>query len=184
MATRVVVCDDHELIRYIVREILSGTPDISVIGEAQDGEGAVRMTGDLAPDVVIMDMEMDGMAGIEATKQIAVQTPGVRVLALSGNTDWPQVVAMLAAGAVGYLVKPWSMSEIIRAVRAVAAGETYLSGTLRVIAGSDPINGFFGKLFSAHFRPEISSLPVQTNPDAADDDSGSSGLMARLICPR
>jgi DNA-binding NarL/FixJ family response regulator len=162
MSIRALLCDDHDLIRYVVCEILAGTADIRVIGEAQDGAAAVQMTRRFGPDVVVMDVDMAGMNGIEATRRIVAETPNVRVLALSADADWHQVLAMLTAGASGYLHKLWSMGELPAAIRAVAAGETYLSGAIAAVAERGQLSASLRRLFASHLRSARSDMGTET----------------------
>lgn len=127
--TTVVVVDDQALIRQAVTDILSTHPQISVVGEAKDGAEAVRMVADLRPDLVLMDIRMPGIDGIQATKEICEdpQLVGTRVLVLTTFEEDEYVVAALRAGASGFIGKGAEPDEIIRAVIAVDAGEALLS---------------------------------------------------------
>ncbi|HHV78550.1 MAG TPA: response regulator transcription factor [Firmicutes bacterium] len=118
--------DDHALVREGTRELLEQESDIKVVGEAADGEEAVRLAASLLPKVVTMDVSMPGMNGIEATAKIKQACPGVAVLALTAYDDDPYVFALLDAGVAGYLLKSASGSELVSAIRAVARGETVL----------------------------------------------------------
>lgn len=124
MKIRVVVADDHSVVRKGIRELLTDEPDIEVIGEARDGREAVRLATTLQPDVVVMDIAMPELSGVEATKQIRDAAPNVRVVALTAFDDDPYVYGLLNAGAKGYVLKTAESSEIVRAVRAAAQGQT------------------------------------------------------------
>jgi len=123
----VVVVDDHDVFRRGLVRLLSDEPDIEVIGEAPDGELAVRVATQLLPDVVIMDLNLPEMNGIEATRRLVARAPQVRVMVLTISIDEHDVVEAILAGARGYLVKDSSIEEIIRGVRSAAAGESLIS---------------------------------------------------------
>jgi len=120
---RVVVADDHKVVRAGIRELLSDEPDISVVGEARDGREAVELALAQRPDVVVMDINMPELSGVEATRQICAAAPGVRVLVLTAYQDDPYIYGLLDAGASGYILKTAEGQEIVRAVRAAAAGQ-------------------------------------------------------------
>lgn len=136
MAIRVVLADDHSVVRKGVREFLEEEPDIDVIGEASDGLQAVELATELQPDVVVMDIKMPQLSGVDATKRIRSAAPKVRVLALTAYDDDPYIFGLLEAGASGYVLKTAESSELIRAIRAVAAGQSALDPAIapRIIA--------------------------------------------------
>jgi DNA-binding NarL/FixJ family response regulator len=120
---KVLLVDDSESFRDGLRSMLAAEPDIEVVGEAADGEAAVRLTLRHQPDVVLMDLSMPGIDGLEATRRLTDATPHVGVVALTLRSDDEAMAAALAAGARGYVVKGALRSELLWAVRAVAAGE-------------------------------------------------------------
>ena len=124
---RVVLADDHELVRAGLSELLGAAEDIDVVAAAADGEEAVAVVAEHGPDVVLMDLSMPGMDGLEATRRITAADPGVHVVALTSFSDGPQVLAALDAGAVGYLLKDAAPDELRNGVRAAARGESPLS---------------------------------------------------------
>ena len=121
---RVVVADDHKVVRAGIRELLADEPDIEVVGEARDGREAVEFALAQRPDVVVMDINMPELSGVEATRQIRAAAPEVHVLALTAYQDDPYVYGLLDAGASGYILKTAEGQEIVRAVRATAAGQS------------------------------------------------------------
>ncbi|MDR7483958.1 MAG: response regulator transcription factor [Armatimonadota bacterium] len=123
---RVLIADDHAIVREGVRMILSAHPEIQVVGEAGTGEQAVAMAQTLRPDVVIMDISMPGMNGIEATQQIRARVPETSVLALTMHEDDHYVFQLLRAGASGYVLKRAAATDLIDAVRAASRGEAFL----------------------------------------------------------
>lgn len=120
---RVVLADDHPLIRAGIRGVLEKADDITVIGEASNGKEALEAVAELAPDVLLLDVEMPGMAGIEVARQLVAQKSEVRILALSAHDDEQYVFGLLESGAAGYLVKDEVPETIAQAVRGVASGE-------------------------------------------------------------
>jgi DNA-binding NarL/FixJ family response regulator len=128
--TTIVLAEDHALVREGTRQILSGHADFSVIGEASRGEEAVRLVLELRPQVVLMDMRMPGINGIEATRQILAQAPETKVVIVSAHEDEDYVREALAAGAAGYILKTAPARELVEGVRAVAAGALVLSPSL------------------------------------------------------
>jgi DNA-binding NarL/FixJ family response regulator len=127
VSIRILLADDHALLRDGLRSILARERDVEVVGEAADGRAAVDQARKLAPDVVVMDVGMADLNGIEATRKIRSASPSTRVLALSTHSDRRYVAGMLDAGASGYVVKVSAYDELIRAVRAVVSGRVYLS---------------------------------------------------------
>jgi len=123
---RVLVADDHAIVREGVRMILAKEPDIEVIGEAGDGQQALDLAATLRPQVVIMDISMPGMGGIEATQRLRAAQPDVQVLALTMHEDETYVFQLLRAGAAGYVLKRAAAQDLVQAVRAAARGEAFL----------------------------------------------------------
>jgi DNA-binding NarL/FixJ family response regulator len=126
MSIRVVIADDHTVVRKGIRDLLSDEDDIAVVGEARNGHEAVDLATALQPDVVVMDIAMPELTGVEATRQIRAQAPDVRVLVLTAYDDDPYIYSLLDAGATGYILKTAESREIVRAVRATAAGQSAL----------------------------------------------------------
>ena len=127
---RVLLADDHDLVRAGFRALLQGQTDFEVIAEASDGQEAVRLVGVHRPDVVLMDLMMPGLNGLEATARITKEFPEVRVLILSMNAGEEFVLPAIRAGARGYLVKNVKPAELEQAIRAAARGECYLSSAV------------------------------------------------------
>jgi DNA-binding NarL/FixJ family response regulator len=122
-----LLVDDHRLMRDGVRALLEHEPDLHVVGEAADGRRAVELAEKLRPDLVLMDISMPGLSGVEATRRLQSTLPRTRVLGLSMNADRRYVQAMFEAGAWGYMLKSAASDELIRAVRSVAADQKYVS---------------------------------------------------------
>jgi len=115
------------MVREGLRSLLDQQPDITVVGEADDGDSVVRMAGELRPDVVILDVAMSNLNGIEATRQILASNGRTKVIALTMHVEKPVVAQMLKVGAAGYLLKDCAFEDLVAAVRAVAANQAYLS---------------------------------------------------------
>lgn len=126
MNTRILLADDHQMIREGLRSLLSKEPGMVVVAEAADGRDAVRLAVELTPDVVIMDLSMPDLNGIDATRQIIAKTPQVKVIVLSVHADQRFVMEMLKAGASGYLLKDRAFEDLVLAIRVVLANRTYL----------------------------------------------------------
>ena len=127
MSTRILLADDHAMVRQGLRSMLEKEPDMEVVGEAEDGQKALELVRELLPDIVVMDIEMPNLNGIDATRQIVRELRGVKVIALSMYSDGLIVDNMLKAGASGYVLKDYAVEELVRAIRIVKAGDSYLS---------------------------------------------------------
>ncbi|TRZ56625.1 MAG: DNA-binding response regulator [Rhodocyclaceae bacterium] len=165
---RLLLVDDHMIFRESLRTILEREPDIAVVGEASDGETALALARELLPDLVLMDVSMPGLNGIEATLQIVNESLGVRVLALTTHQERRFVAHMLNAGALGYVSKAAGRDELIRAIRTVMAGKRYLSEEIATMLDATPPD----KASQAKLgRREIAVLKLiaqgQTSPDIA-----------------
>lgn len=145
---RILLADDHRLLREGLAGLLAAEGDFVVVAEAGDGAEAVRLAGELRPDVAILDVTMPGMNGVEAARAISREHPEVRVLALSMHAESRFVTEMFQAGAAGYVLKMSEFDELAEAVRTVAAGGSHVSGqmageVIRDLAGQvpDPVSG-------------------------------------------
>lgn len=123
---RVVLVDDHQLVRLGLVQLLAAADDIEVVGTAAEGREALRVVGDLHPDVVLMDLLMPGMDGVEATRQVQTVSPDTQVVVLTSFSDRDKILAAIDAGAVGYLLKDVEPAELLEGIRAAARGESPL----------------------------------------------------------
>ena len=150
MSIRVLLADDHQMLRDALRSLLESDGQFEVVGEAGDGRAAVKMARTLAPHIVVMDITMPDLNGVEATHQIKAENPAVKVIALSRHSDRRYVLRMLEAGASGYVLKAAAYDELRRAIQVVSQGKSYLSPDIT------------GIVVDAHVRPA-------SEPDAAID---------------
>ncbi len=141
---RIVLADDHKMIRDGLRSMLAEVADIEVVGEAEDGRSAVAMCKSLSPDVVVMDIGMKELNGIDATRQVVSSCQGVRVIALSMHSDRQYVSEMLRAGATAYLLKDSAFDELVAAIRAVIQGRVYLAHDITGVVVSDYLKHLSG----------------------------------------
>jgi two-component system response regulator NreC len=137
MPTKVFVADDHSIIRQGLCALLEKLPDVEVVGAVKDGRKAIELVGELKPDIVIMDVTMPNLNGIDATRKILEQRRDVKVIALSMHSSRRFVAEMLKAGASGYLLKECLFDELIEAIQTVLAGGTYLSHKITGVVVDD-----------------------------------------------
>lgn len=140
MTIKIILADDHNVLREGLKSLLNQQQDFEVIGEADNGRDAVRLTKKLEPDIVVLDIGMPNMNGIQATQHIVAEVPDTKVLALSMHSDHQFVVKMLQAGASGYMLKDCAYEELISAVRDINAGKFYLSKDVTGVVINNYIN--------------------------------------------
>ncbi len=136
---RILIVDDHAILRQALRQLLEAQPEVEVIGDAANGREAVAATEKLMPDVVLMDMVMPGLNGLEATRQVRKRCPKTRVLILTGYMEDEQIISALRAGASGYVVKRSDTEELLLGIQAVHRGNTYFSAA---ISEGDAVNQY------------------------------------------
>jgi DNA-binding NarL/FixJ family response regulator len=153
MVIRILLADDHGLVRSGVAMMIRQQPDMEVVGEADNGRRTVELTKKLSPSVVLMDISMPDLNGIDATQQIIALSPATKVIGLSGRTDQNAVVDILRVGASGYVVKNASGEELMDAIRMVARGAIYISPQIAGTVLED-----FRKRPPASSSPEFASL--------------------------
>ena len=137
MTIKVLIADDHQIVREGLRSMLEKEPGIIVVGEAEEGRTTLRLARELTPDVIIMDVAMPDLNGIEATRQIVAEFPAIKVIALSMHDDRRFVLHMIKAGAKGYLLKDSAFKDLAKAIRVVVANKTYLSSEIADIVVKD-----------------------------------------------
>ncbi len=153
---RIVLVEDHVLVREGTKDMLNRQPDFQVVAEAGDGEEAINLVSELCPDIVIMDIELPKINGIEATKRIKASNPAISVLVLTAYDNDQYIFALLEAGAAGYLLKDASTSELIQTIRAVYAGEL----VLHPIVARKVINYFAKHTSSVHAKESEEPAPL------------------------
>jgi len=147
MSIRILLADDHKITRQGLRSLLDKEFDMEVVAEAEQGRTAVRLVRELSPQVVIMDVTMPDLNGVEAARQIVSEFPDVKIIALSMHSDSLFVTEMLRSGASGYLLKDCAFEELARAIRTVVAGKTYLSPSISGVV----VNDYLHRLSKADF---------------------------------
>jgi DNA-binding NarL/FixJ family response regulator len=157
VSIRILLADDHRILREGLRSLLAQQPDVTVVGEASDGDSVVALARQLQPDLVIMDVVMPGTDGIAATRQIRAECPETKVIALSMHSDRRFVSEMVRAGAQGYLVKDSAFEELNLAVRTVMSNRPYLSAVITGTLVED-----FVRQTSATDRSPVSPLHMLT----------------------
>ena len=141
MALRILIVDDHVLIREAFRDALNNVEGFEVVGEAGDGRDAVEMVRRFEPDIVLMDISLPGLNGVEATRKIVLESGHSKVLVLSMHTDRVLVLEILKAGASGFIEKQSSFEEVVKGINSVARGQTYISPRVAGLV----VDGFLGR---------------------------------------
>jgi DNA-binding NarL/FixJ family response regulator len=143
MNIRILLADDHQMMRQGLKSLLAEQPDFEVVGEAGDGRTAVRLAQELSAAVVIMDVTMPDLNGVDATRQLKSEAPDVKVVGLSMHPERQFVLEMLSVGASGYLLKDCPFTELVQAIRAAVEGDVYLSPKVAgvVVRGRGASNG-------------------------------------------
>lgn len=175
---QVLLVDDHPALRAGFKTVLSD--DIAVVGETGDGVSAVQMAAELRPDVVVMDVSLPQLGGVQATKQILASAPGVKVLALTAHEDPALARALLDAGAAGYVLKRSACEELTKAVQAVAAGKAYVDPAI----ASQLLGGLSrpSEQPSASLSPrELAVLRLMVEGQTAKEAAGALGLSPRTL---
>jgi two-component system response regulator NreC len=175
MNVKVLIADDHQIVRESLRALLEKEPGITVVGEAGEGRTALRLARELAPDIIIMDVAMPDLNGIEATRQVVTEFPEIKVIALSMHNDRRFVLNMLKAGAKGYLLKDCASQQLIKAIRLVSTNKTYISHEIAdlvvkdYLASASPAESSSAALLTARER-EVLQLIVEgkTNSKIAE----------------
>ena len=142
MGVKILLADDHKIMRDGLRSLIEKRPNMEVVAEAENGRAAVKLTRKLRPDVIVMDINMPDLNGIDASRQIVAEFPGTKIIAFSMHTDHQFVAGALKAGVSGYLQKDSAFEELDRAIRTVVADQTYLSPKIT----ADVVKGYVAKL--------------------------------------
>ena len=176
---RVLVADDHQLVRAGIRRLLEAEPDITVVAEAGNGAEAIESSVVNSPDVVLMDLSMPDVDGVEGTRGVRARCPGARVLVLSIFSDRPRVTEVLAAGATGYVLKDSEPADLVAAVRTVAGGLAPIDP--RVAAALLPASARAGRVGSALSPRETDVLRLVAQGLANKEIARALGISERTV---
>ncbi len=157
MSIKILIADDHKITRDGLAALIEKQPDMEVIGEAENGRTAVKLVDELKPDIIIMDIRMPDLNGIDATKQIISNSPGSKIIALSMYSDRRYVKGMLQAGVSGYLVKSCAFDELVNAITAVAENQAYLSPSIADTVMKDYVQSLSANTNSQSLDSSLSS---------------------------
>ena len=141
MSIRIVLADDHAVVRHGLSQALQQEEGMEIVGQAKDGRSVVKMAKELLPDIVVMDVSMPDLNGIEATREIHADAPEVRIVALSMHSTTTHIAEMFRAGACGYLLKGCDFAELAQAIRTVAGGKSYISPSISGAFVNDLVHG-------------------------------------------
>jgi two-component system NarL family response regulator len=164
MTIRILLVDDHQIFREALQRLLLSVTDLAVVGLASSGSEVLELARNTAPHVICMDINMPGMNGIEATRSLLTELPGVKVVALSAHLEQRYVLEILQAGAAGYVTKSEGCDELLYAVRAVAKGRTHLSSEVAALMAGEML----GQHASAPFQKAIGPREWQVLKLVAD----------------
>ena len=177
----VLLVDDHKLVRTGLKLILDETPDIRVVGEASTGEEALERARALKPQVILMDVSMPGIGGLEATRKLAQGLPDARVIVVSVHTAEPYPMRLLEAGASGYLTKDCAGDEIVTAIRRVQAGERYISAEIARQLALQAVSREPGSPFDQLSSREMQVMIMATGGHSVQDISDKLHLSPKTV---
>jgi two-component system invasion response regulator UvrY len=178
---RVLVVDDHDLVREGISRMLQDVPDISVIAEANCGEEALNMAKNLCPDVILMDIKMPGIGGLEATRKLTLQYPSCKVVAVSALNDGPFPSLLLKAGALGYITKGAELSEMVTAIKHAMAGKRYLSPAIAQQMALSSVDPDLTSPFSLLSERELQVAVMIINCEKVQDISDKLCLSSKTV---
>ena len=171
---RLILCDDHRLVRAGLKRVLTDTPGIEVVAEADNGEDAVELARQHVPDVILMDVNMPGIGGLEATRRILARHPEIKIIAVSMYVEEPWPSRLLGAGAKGYISKDAAADEVVSAIRRVAQGGVYVASSVAAnlaasfIQGHDPKTSPFERLSQREMQVMLMVTQGQSNQAISD----------------
>lgn len=177
----VYLVDDHELVRTGIRRLLEDERGIKVVGEAHDGETAVQWSRQNEADVILMDMNMPGMGGLEATRKILRYQPDAKIIVLTVQTEDPFPTKVMQAGASGYLTKGSTSPEVIRAISQVSRGQRYLSPEIAQQMALSQFNGSEENPFGSLSERELQIMLMITNGEKVNDISEKLNLSPKTV---
>ena len=177
----VLLVDDHKLIRTGIKLILDQTADIRVLGEASSGEEAVDRARALKPQIILMDVSMPGIGGLEATRKLAMSLPETRIIVLSAQTAEPFPMKLMEAGASGYITKDSAEDEIVTAIRRVHAGERYISAEIARSLALQAVNRSAGSPFDQLSQREMQVMIMATKGHSVQEISDKLHLSPKTV---
>lgn len=177
----VLLVDDHKLIRTGIKLMLDKTADIRVLGEASSGEEAVERARALKPQVILMDVSMPGIGGLEATRKLAMSLPDAKVIVLSAQTAEPFPMRLMEAGASGYLTKDTAEDEIVTAIRRVHAGERYIAAEIARQLALQAVNRNAGSPFDQLSQREMQVMIMATKGHSVQEISDKLHLSPKTV---
>jgi DNA-binding NarL/FixJ family response regulator len=177
----ILLADDHDLVRAGIGRMLDDVPDMKVVGQATSGEEAIAMCRDLQPHVVLMDIRMPGIGGLEATRKIAASSPRIKVIAVSAWDDDPLPARLLQAGAWGYVAKGAPFDEVIKAIRKVMAGQRYLSANVAEQLALKQFDNSEGSPFDRLSERELQIALMVVNCEKVQDISDKLNLSPKTV---
>lgn len=177
----VLLVDDHKLIRTGIKLMLDKTADIRVLGEASSGEEAVERARALKPQVILMDVSMPGIGGLEATRKLAMSLPDAKVIVLSAQTAEPFPMRLMEAGASGYLTKDTAEDEIVTAIRRVHAGERYIAAEIARQLALQAVNRTAGSPFDQLSQREMQVMIMATKGHSVQEISDKLHLSPKTV---
>lgn len=182
MSTRIAIVDDHNLIRLSFSRMLADVPGFLVVGTAASGEEALQLVRDTQPDVLLMDLQMPGMGGHEASLRLMRQWPAVRIIMLSVTSDGPMPGRLLQAGVAGYLTKGAEFDDVVLAIRRAASGQRYISPDLaQALALQQHAPAPAGNPFGALSEREIQVLQMLVSEHRIQDIAGQLHLSPKTV---
>jgi DNA-binding NarL/FixJ family response regulator len=176
---RVLIADDHTIFRKGVRALLNSLPNMEVVGEAEDGEAVIQMANELQPDVILMDIQMPNMNGVEATRQIVNDNSDIGIIMLTMFDDDNSTFSAMRAGAKGYILKGASQSEMIRSIEGVANGQAVFGAGVAM-----QMVNFFANTKASDPFPELTEREHEVLKLIADGHSNSEIAEALVISPK
>lgn len=177
----VLLVDDHDLVRIGIRRLLSDVKGIKVVGEANTGEEAVRLARELKPQVILMDVKMPGIGGLEATRKILRADPDTKIIAVTVYGDEPFPSRLLQAGAVGYITKGSSLEEMVQAIKVVCAGQRYISPEVAQQLALRHLNGEEASPFSSLSERELQVMFMIIHGQKPQDIADKLCLSAKTV---
>lgn len=178
---KVLLVDDHELVRTGIRRIIEDSKGFTVVGEAQNGESAIRLAKELAPDVVLMDMNMPGIGGLEATRKLARFCPDIKVIVLTILAEEPMPQKVMEAGAAGFLTKGSHPDEMLNAIRTVCTGQRYLPADIAQKMALRPFNGEDANPFTQLSDRELQIMMMITRGEKVQTISDKLNLSPKTV---